>query len=191
MIKCWHYRGIITRSADENTPLPPAAQSHIAQCQACRRLFDAEYEIVRRLSATAATRMRRQPPPFLHARIMARINDSQPVVHRGSNPARLLWPVAVAAGCIALTTILLWPGPSPVSVQLALVQPARPSQTAPSPGAPRAGLPVQWPAFPENPLDTEMRAVIHDARGAVTALADNFFPEKLRQTIMDSPAFQN
>jgi hypothetical protein len=36
-----------------------------------------------------------------------------------------------------------------------------------------------------------MRAVIHDARGAVTALADNFFPEKLRQTIMDSPAFQN
>jgi hypothetical protein len=29
-----------------------------------------------------------------------------------------------------------------------------------------------------------MHAVIHDARGAATALADNFFPDKLRQTLL-------
>ena len=51
MIKCWYYRRIISRSADEDAPLPPAAQAHIAQCPECRRVFATEHEIVRRLSA--------------------------------------------------------------------------------------------------------------------------------------------
>jgi len=36
-----------------------------------------------------------------------------------------------------------------------------------------------------------MHAVVQDARGAATALADNFFPEELRQTLFaETPSRQ-
>ncbi len=113
MIKCRHYRRIISRSADENTPLPPAAQAHIAECSDCRRMWQTEHDIVRRLSAGAAAQKRAQPPPFLHARIMARIASSQPVARRASKPFLFYWPAALAAAFMVLTTILFWPGPGP------------------------------------------------------------------------------
>jgi hypothetical protein len=50
---------------------------------------------------------------------------------------------------------------------------------------------TQWATNLDKPLQTEMQAVFHDARGAVTALADNFFPEKLRQTLLDETSSRN
>jgi hypothetical protein len=194
MIKCWHYRRIISRSADDNTPLPPAAQAHVAQCPDCRRVFESEQEIVRRLSAGAAAQKRQQPPPFLHARIMARIATAPPAARRASKPSLLRRPAALAAACIVLTAILLWPGrpgPKPASVQIAQIQPPQRLGTAAATGLPGTAPLAQWTTNLDQPLETEMQAVMHDARGAMTALADNFFPEKLRQTLLPESASRN
>jgi hypothetical protein len=185
---------MISRSADENAPLPPAAQAHLAQCHDCRRVYAAEQQIVRSLSAGAAAQKSQQPPPFLHARIMARIASSQPGARRASIAFRLRRPLALATACLVLTTILLWPGrpgPKPSPGQIARVQPQRAVATTSSMDWPDTTLLTQWATNLDKPLETEMHAVFHDARGAVTALADNFLPGKLRQTLLDEAFFRN
>ncbi len=194
MSKCWRYRRIISRSADENAPLPPAAQAHVAQCQDCRRLYATEHEIVRRLSASAAAQKWREPAPFLHTGIMARIASSQPGARRAWMPSHLRWPLALATACIVLTTILLWPGrpgPKPAPGQTVQVQPPRAVETAASRDWPDTTLLTQWATNVNQPLRTELQAVFHDARGAVTALADNFFPETLRHTLLEETPSRN
>ncbi len=191
MIKCLYYRRIISRSADEDAPLPPAARDHIAQCPECRRVFATEREIVRRLTLRAAAQKEEQPAPFLHARIMARIAAAPPASRRAAQFSRLLRPAALAAVCLLLTIVLLHPGPKPPSGQLAVI----PAPHSPAPAAsrnPPAITPLtDWAANPANPLETEMHAIVHDARGAMTALADNFFPENLRQTLLEKISSQN
>jgi hypothetical protein len=184
MIKCWHNRRIISRSADNKEPLPPAAQAHVAECQDCRRIYETEHEIVRRLSAGAAGRKQRQPPPFLHARIMARITSPHSGARRASPFSPLLRPAVLAAVCIVLTTILLRPGTRPSPGQIARVQPPRRVAAFASMAWPDTTLLAEWTTNPDKPLEAEMRSVVHDARGAVTVLADNFFPKKLRQTLL-------
>jgi hypothetical protein len=194
MIHCWHYRRIISRSADEDAPLPPAAQAHVAQCPGCRRLYVTDHQIIRRLSATAAAQKQEQPPPSLHARIMAGIPSSQFAARRASEPAHLRWPLALATACVVLAAILLWParpGHKPAPAQMVQLQPSRAVPTlSPMPWPDPAPL-TQWAEKLDNPLQTEMHAVLHDARGAVTALADNFLPEKLRQTLLKETLSQN
>jgi hypothetical protein len=180
MIKCLHFRRIISRSADEDAPLPPAARDHIAQCPDCRRVFQTEREIVRRLALGAPAQKQQQPAPFLHARIMARIASAPPASRRVAQFSRLLRPAAVAAVCLLLTIVLLHPGPKPPSGERARIQAQLPAATAASLNPPDTTPLADWAASPANPLETEMRAIIHDARGATTALADNFFPDLRR-----------
>jgi hypothetical protein len=194
MIKCWHYRRIISRSLDENTPLPPAAQAHIANCQDCRRLCEVEHEIVRRLSASAAAQKRSQPPPFLQARIMAQIASSPPAATRASKPFSRYWPAALAIACLVLTIILFRPGrhvsqPSPG--QIARVQSPKPVENNSARNWSDPALLTGLATNLDQPLETEMHAVLQDARGAATALADNFFPDKLRQTLFAETSAQH
>ena len=191
MIKCLYYRRIISRSADEDAPLPPAARDHIAQCPECRRVFATEREIVRRLTLRAAAQKQEQPAPFLHARIMARIASAPPASRRAAEFSRLLRPAAVAAACLLLTIVLLHPGPKPPSGERAAIQAPPPVAPAASMNRPATPPLTGWAANPGNPLETEMHAIVHDARGAMTALADNFFPEQLRQTLLEKISTRN
>jgi hypothetical protein len=219
MINCWRYRRIISRSADENAPLPPAAQAHVARCPACRRVFVTEHEIVRGLSSGAAARKRRQPPPSLHAGIMARIASLQAGARRPSKGSllrrplamattvserlrfqaavlgsRLRRPLALATACIVLAAFLFWParsGLKPSPARIVQVQPPPRVKAASPMDWPDAALLTQWATNLDQPLQTEMQAVFHDARGAVNALADNFIPEKLRHTLLAQTSSQN
>jgi len=191
MIKCWYYRRIIARSADEDAPLARAAEAHITECRECRRLYQTGREIVRRLSLGGAEQKRHEPPPFLAAGIMARIKSTPSDNSRASNLSLQRWSAALTA-CLVLTAVLLRPGhPGRDQVPVAKLHPA-PHLDAPS--AMNWTNTVQlaeWATHPDQPLDTEMQAVIHDARGAVMALADNFFPEQLRQTLLEKAASRN
>jgi hypothetical protein len=184
MIKCWHYRRIISRCADENTPLPSAAQAHLARCPNCHRFHETEHQIASQLSAGAAAQKLRQPPNFIHTGIMARIAASSPAARPVSGLSLLRWPVALAGIVLVLTTVLLWPRqphskPSPVAESVVIME------------LPNTKDLAQWATNPDQPLQTEVKAVVHDARGAMTALADNFFPEKLRQSLLNQPSAQN
>ena len=196
MINCWRYRRIISRSADEDAPLPPAAQAHVAQCGHCHRLYVTEHQLVRRLRSGAAAQKRQQPAPFLQARIMARIASSQPGARRASKPSAVGWSVALATACLVLTTILLWPGrpepkPKLSTGQMVRVQPPHLMEGPSVIDWPDAKLLTRWATNLDQPLRTEMQAVVHDARGAVTALADNFLPQKLRQTLLEETLSRN
>ena len=105
MIHCWRYRRIISRSADEDVPLPPAAQAHVAQCGRCRRVYVTEHQLVRRLRLGAAAQKGQQPAPFLQARIMARIASSEAGARRASKPSSVGWRLALATACIVLATL--------------------------------------------------------------------------------------
>jgi hypothetical protein len=186
MIKCWLYRRIISRSADENAPLSQAAQAHLAECRECRRFCETEYEIVRRLNASAAARKRQQPPPFLHSRIMASIAASKPDTRVATGLSFLRRPASLALLAIlasGLTAVFLWlgrPASEPNLPQAARMQPPPAVTTVPTMEWPNPATLTEWATTPDKPLDTEIQAILHDARGAMTALADNFLPEKLR-----------
>jgi hypothetical protein len=183
MIKCWYYRKIISRSADENTPLPAAAKAHIAECDDCRRFFQVEHEIIRRLSAGAAAQKQSQPPPFLQAKIMAQIASSQPAARRAFNPFPRYWAAALAVACVVLTIVIIRPASKPFPGQIARVLPPRLVESASSKDWSGPALLTGLATNLDQPLETEMHAVLHDARSAATALADNFFPDELRQTL--------
>ncbi len=190
MIKCWYYRKVVSRSADDDTPLPPAAKAHIAECDDCRRFFQVEHEIVRRLSAGAAAQKQSQPPPFLQAGIMARIASSQSADRRASNPFLRFWPAALAIACVVLTIILLRPGSRPSPGQTARVQSPHPVENTAARNWSDPALLTGLATNLDQPLETEMHAVLHDARGAAIALADNFFPEELRQSLFADTSAQ-
>jgi len=192
MIKCWHYRRIISRCADEDTPIPPAAQAHIAECKDCRRRYQTEREIVRGLSIGAPVQKRHEPEPYLASSIMARIASSQPIAGRATMSSLLRWSAALAAVCLALTVMLLRSGrPGPVGGQIVLPQSASHADATPAMNWTNPTNLTEWATHPDQPLETEMDAVIHDARGAMMALADNFFPEQLREMIVEKTASRN
>jgi hypothetical protein len=194
MIKCWRYRRIISRSADENTPLPPAAQAHLAQCPDCQRRHETEQGIASRLSAGAGAQKLREAPQFIRARIMARIADSSPELRPATGLSLFRWPAVLAASVVVLTVILLWPNQSRIKLArdpIARVQPGRAAESVAALELPNTKVLTQWATNPDQPLETEAKAVVHDARSAMTALADNFFPEKLRQTLLNPPSEQN
>jgi hypothetical protein len=99
-----------------------------------------------------------------------------------------------AAMFIVLTTILLWPSrpatkPSPGKITL--VQLTHKVETVASTDWTNTAVLPDWATNPDKPLQTEMQAILHDARGAMTALADNFFPEELRQTLLKETSARN
>lgn len=113
---------------------------------------------------------------------MAQIGPTAP--RRSARPSIGMAPLALAIAGVVLIAAFVWRGhPADTSVQVA-VAPAPSSAPAAAPSWPDAAELTHWVVNPDQPLETEMHAVIHDARGAVTAVADNFFPEKLRHTLI-------
>ena len=193
MIKCWHYRRVVSRCVDDLTPLPSLAQAHLAHCPECRRHAAIEVEIVRRLTGGAAAQKSQPPPDFLSSRIMARITTASPHPRPALGLSLLRWPAGIAT-VLLLAAFLFWPN---AQSQKVAAHPTVRGQTQPHP-QPVAALELpspqvlaQWAIRPDQPLQTEMQAVLYDARRAMTALTENFFPEKLRQTLLATAATSN
>jgi hypothetical protein len=188
MIKCWHYRRIISSSVDANAALPHLAQNHIQTCPACRKHYESETKIARQLSAGAGAQQR-SPSPFLHARIMSSIANSRPVAaERTQMPGRLGWAVALVTVCILLAGFLwLRHRPSPDGS-------VGPLATGPAPVSSESALPMklpdamqvrEWTTKLDEPLENEMKLVVNDAKTAMNSLADNFLPGKLRSSLFE------
>jgi hypothetical protein len=188
MIKCWHYRRIISSSVDANAALPHPAQNHLQICPACREYYEAETKIARQLSAGAGAQQR-SPSPFLHARIMSSIANPLPVAgERRQMPGRLGWSVALVTACIFLAGILwLRHQPSPFGL-------VGPLASGSAPVSSESALPVklpdalqfrEWTTKLDEPLANEMKLVVNDAKTAMNSLADNFLPGALRASLFE------
>ena len=166
----------ISRRVDAGDNLPPRLQEHIARCERCRRHFDEQRSVATLLSAHAAD-ARREPPPFLHGKIMAALRHSE----AETKPWFPRWAVVAS---VALALAAVW---------FTVNQRAAPDVVAPlnlashsvtntiSPGG------GTFPLLPsvslaalnerlEQPFAQEASAVMADVRSSVQLLAQNFVP---------------
>jgi len=185
MIVCWFYKKIIAHNLDE---LPARARVHLETCPNCRRHYESEADIARRL-ANGAEAERLPPSPFLHARIMGSLDRPQREASGDGKRRRLGWAVALAATCLLLFGIFVrrQAAPEPPGVHNAAAASATP---------PVLPLTVQLPPVPEfnewiekldAPLETEMQLVVSDARTTMNSLVESLLPDTVR-TVLFEPA---
>lgn len=189
MIICHYYRRIIRSSLDGNRALPEQAQSHIQECPGCRKVYELEMRVVRELLDTAGTQ---QPSrsPFLHARIMSAIASSDRPADRKQSWGASIRAVGLATACLLLLGVVwMRQRTEPTQPQPEVARIYRP---APFPidltldvKLPDGNQVRQWTGKLDEPLETEMKLVVSDAKTAFNSLAQNFLPEKVRLSLFD------
>lgn len=179
---CSYYQWIITNRLDAAQRLPRSAERHLRGCAACREFRALQIEIGRRLSAGAESQ-RRNPPPFLHARIMAAVKRPSETTAPARKPR-----LAMAFGAaLVVLTVGLFSVPAfrtrPVFTKRSV--PPAPSNvqpsTTPSGGndsSPTFQAVFQWSKSLDQPLEKEMQSVVTDAKTVIQLLSQNFLPEK-------------
>jgi hypothetical protein len=141
--------------------------------------------VVKRLRQSA-TEERTNAPPFLENRILTALSRSQPTPER--TPVRLQ-PLALTAAAMACTliAILFFVSRLPLSQEPATTRANSSSVPDPVHAFEQKLTEVNrdlWHSVNqkwENPLASEIRLVVSDAKTAANALADNFLPESIRQ----------
>jgi len=185
MITCYYYRGIIKRSLDADKTLPHRASNHIQKCPGCRKVHESETRVIRELRAASNTL---EQSPFLHARIMSSIARCGPVAKSKPAWSSSIWAVGLATACLLLLAVL-WAHQRPMPSHEVV---AHPSQPAPLPmelslsvKLPDGNQLRQWTEKLDEPLETEMKLVVGDAKTAFNSLAENFLPEKVRHSLLE------
>ena len=166
----------ISRWVDAHDDLSPHLQEHIAVCELCRRHFDEQTSVATLLSARAAD-VRREPPPFLHGKVMAALRHSD----AETKPRFPRWAVVASVG-LALVAVWFVVNPRAAREVVAPLNFAsRPMTNTISPGGePFPVLPrVSLAALNERldqPFAQEASALMADVRSSVQLLAQNFVP---------------
>ena len=186
MIQCWHYRRVVSRSLDEGAPLPAPARRHVQECPACRRRFEAEMAVARQLSAGAGSQ-RRTPSPFLHAKIMSAVARSQPDARRVPWLRRRALSLALGAACMVVAALAFWRNSPPIQAYHPSMPPSL-TNIVVALSLPRHEEVRAWTAKLHDPLETELDLVISDTTNALNALADNFLPENVRESLFERRA---
>lgn len=186
MSNCFYFRRIIKNSLDAGLGLPDAAQRHTQDCAACRKIYESERGIIRELRGGAEDM---EPSPFLHARIMSSIKNAD----QEAQPKRHCWlPSGWAAGMAAACALALVFTLMYQRVETSRARRANASHPVPPPldlalnvKLPDGNEVRQWAGRLDEPLETEQKLVISDAKTALNALANNFLPPKVRQSLFD------
>lgn len=173
---CLLCQWISARRLDDGAAPPRWTERHVQQCPACRAQQQRHQEIGKRLSASAST-SRAQPPPFLRARILANLDAAPAEVN--SNSHGRWFEFAAGALTLALLALLLWPRGTEPSDDMPV------ARRAGSPGrialAALPSLPAQDAVLAlgtnlDEPLASELRLVMDDAKTAMAALSRSFLP---------------
>ncbi|MBM3841536.1 MAG: hypothetical protein FJ398_27055 [Verrucomicrobia bacterium] len=182
MLICWFYRRMISASLDADHALPRRAQDHVARCPSCRDFYETGLRMGEQLAASA-NHERVSSPPFLQGRIVAALNRPCKC------PRAMLWRPAWTATALAVALVALtaWfmrdQSPLPPQPQPGVASGQSPILTAELFAA-AASLPgedtlLEWGQKLGQPLETELKSVLQDARKALAGLAQNFLPDGL------------
>jgi hypothetical protein len=177
-LACWRVGRSIVRRLDDGRALEAWMLAHAEQCPACRPHYQQAQAMIQGLTATAAG-ARRAAPPFLRARIMAELRGERRRASATGWSALRAWQVAVVT--LALAGLVLGlvlrrsrPGPGADNENpdwrdaVALL-----SQWA------GGNDMVAWGNKVDEPLETELRLVVSDARNALGSLSRSFLPEEI------------
>jgi hypothetical protein len=159
-------------------PITGPGSGHAAQCEDCRRYFNAGRALEASLRR-GAFRQRQAVPADLEQRIIRAVRQSAPPPPRRTLTG--LVPLALAGAVAALAVVLSLPPRAPAPVKTGSPVASRPAATAvadvPVPDAlwarisPQAGTLLQG-----KPLQDEVDSVYADAQSALHFLALNFLP---------------
>ena len=178
MIRCFLYRRRLSACVDSDLEPAPALGRHVDLCGSCRSFYDQELSIARNLARNAG-KERETPSPFLQARVMAAIARSDPPGRIRASFAPLAWTTGLAAGFLLLLRTVHGPfAPHPVMTSSDLNGVIK-ELTALKKSLPDQQKLQQWTGTVDQPLDQEMRSLIHDARSAAQMLVQNFLPDNL------------
>lgn len=173
---CLICQWVSARRLDDGTEPPRWAMRHARQCPECRARQDRQRALVQRLSAEAST-ARVDPPPFLRARILANL-DAEPA-EEFSNAHGRWYQFAAGALTLALLASLLWPrGTDPSDDMPAARRAGSPGRIALAalPSLPAQDAVLALGTNLDEPLASELRLVMDDAKTAMAALSRNFLP---------------
>ena len=175
---CLLSQWVAARRLDDGTEVPRWTQRHLDHCPDCAAQHQRHRSLVARLSGDADA-VRREPPPFLHARILANLG-TQPSVRPGARRVSPLWTVA-AAGVAAVVLIVALDRAPESARPLASGVPQVDSPVVRGTFAFLSTLPAQETVLAlgtnlDEPLATELQLVMSDARTALAALTRNFLP---------------
>lgn len=169
---CRLCQGIIAARFDTGRSLPRWVQRHLAHCSGCRAAYQQHQAVASQL-AIEARQQSQELPPFLQARIAARLADA------GWAPAPSMKPLAdgpigaavVGLGCVlVLATWLLWPPAAEQASSQADRGIAVLEALAHFGNLVDGHTVLEWGARLDAPLATELKLVIADAQAAWNGL---------------------
>ena len=179
---CWLYEKAISRAVDAGSPTPAWVNRHLDQCIKCRQCYQAHVRLTAALTASAPSQVT-APSPFLHARIISALHHE---AGRAETPVKILQALRSisipAFGFLIIAVLWIWKPESPNSTQ----QPAVSGLVAmnelfgPARGGVDAAKLLEWSENLDQPLESEIRLVVDDAKSALSSLSDNFLPHRLR-----------
>ena len=186
MITCWLQRRRIEGALDSNATPSEATRAHLASCAQCRQFAEQHRSLAMRLRVDA-TASAPSLPAGLNARIQERLVAERAATRTAAlpspEPSASLWtlimrPTAAASMALAVAVgIGLWMKFSVVAPTATTTSAARTPE--PTPHRPLAAATESLGALPlklTEPLETEMRSLIQDARSAASVLASHFTP---------------
>jgi hypothetical protein len=183
MIRCFIYRRKLSAIVDADVELGTGLRRHVEGCQPCQRFYEQELSIARCLARSAA-KERVAPSPFLQARVMTAVDRGGGVAHPWPWVSRVAWAAGLAAACVALFLMVhgsLAPRPvvAPADVRGVLKEFTELEKRMPD-----QQKIEQWSGTVDQPLDKEMRSLLHDARNVAQTLVVNFLPQDMARSAM-------
>jgi hypothetical protein len=179
----------MARRMDTDPAWSPWVRRHLDACGPCARHLQLHRRIARELARDAA-QARVPAPPFLEGRIRAAVRRTETTTAfrpRSWKPVGVM--ALIPAVLLAVVVIVSLRPPAIQETPIEQVDPAPTARTAVVPDTllAQANRDVLFRLGHrlEEPLETEMRLVMNDARRAMAALADSFLPDPLRQTLRE------
>lgn len=183
MIRCFIYRRKLSACVDAEFELETGLRRHIESCKPCQQFYEQELSISRGLTRSA-TKERVAPSPFLQARIMTAVDRGGATAHSWPWVSQLAWTTGLATACVALFLVVHGSfAPRPMAARPDL-RGALKELTALEKRMPDQQKLEQWSGTVDQPLDKEMRSLLHDARNVAQTLVVNFLPQDMARSAM-------
>jgi hypothetical protein len=145
-------------------------------CPRCQVYYESGMAMARGLSASAGVE-RREPPAFLHGKIMSAIR-SEGNVRSQPAAARLGWTMAVGTVCVVVIGIVSLRQPA-ATHPIALKPTPVPAQQVVNASVPASAQIEGWVKTSEAPLENETELVVNDAKTAMNSLVKSLVPDNL------------
>lgn len=177
MKACWFYEKALSWVMIAETRVPQWLDRHVSACPHCRRFRQSQTQLTTTLKREAVHQVP-EVSPFLHAKIMATLEKGESAQPDHSHWLRWLGALLIPA----LTVLLLTAYFIQLSARRTAFVPA-PVVSAPAAAeqlltGPNPEQLLAWTERIDEPLESELHAMVVDARTAFKSLTASFLPDQ-------------